>query len=184
MLIPFDITFRKGETVLTWVRYAESLQEAKRQAEKALEREYNGQAVLIRVVSYDKTWEVQSLEKGHNDYTDWETFCIRDSLSNCHVATVGAMDRRDCTRYKEFAYLMAAAPQMHRALELCYTRLFNYQVGMDEIRDPQATKELNAEALDAAREALDAARVPREKDPLAVAWVASLVDACKEAGAM
>ena len=48
--------------------------------------------------------------------------------------------------------------EMLAALELCHTRLFNYQAGMDEIRDQQATKELNAEAIDAARAVIEKAR--------------------------
>lgn len=45
--------------------------------------------------------------------------------------------------------LYAAAPALLEACKLAYTRLFNYQAGMDNQRDRQATRELNAEALDA-----------------------------------
>jgi len=178
-LHPFDITFRKGESVFTWIRFAPHAQAARTEAQKVLDREYNGRAELIRVSPHEKTWNVQTLEKDHDGYAGWDIFCVRDSLTNCHVATVGAVDRRDSERYQEFAFVMAAAPRLYRALELCYTRLFNYQVGMDEIREPKATKELNAEALDAAKSALDAAKVPGSRSILVTEWTRELVEAVK-----
>lgn len=38
--------------------------------------------------------------------------------------------------------------QLESTLSLCYTRLFNYQAGMDDVRDPQATEQLNQDTLD------------------------------------
>lgn len=57
----------------------------------------------------------------------------------------------------EDAQLLQAAPLLLSALQLCATRIFNYQAGMDRIRDPQATEELNGEAWEAAIAAIRAA---------------------------
>ena len=45
------------------------------------------------------------------------------------------------------AHLIAAAPELLEALELCHTRIFNYQAGMDKLRDPKTTARLNDDAL-------------------------------------
>ena len=55
------------------------------------------------------------------------------------------------------AKLCAAAPELLAALELCYTRIFNF--GMDSLRDPQWTQKLCNEAMDAAQAALKKAGV-------------------------
>ena len=56
------------------------------------------------------------------------------------------------------ARLIAAAPDLLAALEFCHTRLFNYQAGMDEIRDPEITRQLNEVAIVAARIAIAKAK--------------------------
>lgn len=55
---------------------------------------------------------------------------------------------------ERLAALEADNAKLRAALELCYTRIFNF--GMDSLRDPQWTQKLNNEAMDAAREALEA----------------------------
>lgn len=49
---------------------------------------------------------------------------------------------------------LISPPDLVEALRRCYTRIFNYNAGVDDIRDPEATKELNAEAMEIARAAL------------------------------
>ena len=44
--------------------------------------------------------------------------------------------------------------ELLEALQLCYTRIFNYQAGMDELRDPKTTTRLNNDALVPATEAI------------------------------
>ncbi len=56
-------------------------------------------------------FSVQLLEDGRHDYPDWKTFCIR-AKNNCHLATVGQMDRFHEKDYERIAYLMAAAPDL------------------------------------------------------------------------
>ena len=109
-------------------------------------------------------WKVQKLETHHNDYEDWATFCIRSTPQNYCLAIVGQVDRATAPFNEANAQLMAAAPDLLAALELCFTRLFNYQAGMDDLRYPEATSELNREALDAAKAAIDAANGKPKKE--------------------
>ena len=44
--------------------------------------------------------------------------------------------------------------ELLEALKLCQTRIFNYMSGMDENRKPDATKALNEEAFQVAKEAI------------------------------
>lgn len=67
---------------------------------------------------------------------------------NFYVAQIISANESD-------ARLIAAAPELLAALELCYTRLFNH--GMDALRDPQWTQKLENEAMDAARAAISKA---------------------------
>ncbi len=75
------------------------------------------------------------------------------------IASVEEEGQFECdNRVYSDARLIAAAPELLAALEFCHTRLFNYQAGMDEIRDPQSTRELNEQAIDAARAAIAKAK--------------------------
>ena len=81
-------------------------------------------------------FSVQLLEDGRHDYPDWKTFCIR-AKNNCHLATVGQMDRFHEKDYGRIAYLMAAAPDL---LEACKKLLHNAElmgltVGVEQAKE-------------------------------------------------
>ena len=50
--------------------------------------------------------------------------------------------------------LEAINAKLLEALKECYTRIFNYDAGMDELRDPESTKALNGIALEIAEKAI------------------------------
>ena len=102
-------------------------------------------------------WKVESLENNHHKYQDWPTFTVRDGKTNACLAVVGDVDRQTAPMNAGNAQIMAAAPELLAALELCYTRIFNF--GMDSLRDPQMTQKLCNEAMDAAQAALKKAGV-------------------------
>jgi hypothetical protein len=60
-------------------------------------------------------WTVQSLETAKNGYADWNTYCIR-AANNCHLATVGNVDRFFEENALDNARLIAAAPDLLEAL--------------------------------------------------------------------
>lgn len=61
-------------------------------------------------------WTVQLLEEKHGGYENWKTFCIRAN-NNCHLASVGHIDRFHANKTEANARLMAAAPNMFQALQ-------------------------------------------------------------------
>lgn len=60
-------------------------------------------------------WTVQHLEGCYHDYDDWDTFCVR-APNNCHLATVGEVDRFYSANARANAQLIAAAPELLKAL--------------------------------------------------------------------
>jgi len=108
-------------------------------------------------------WKIQKLE-GHRHGYDWPTYCIRDMPQNYCLAVVGQVDRATAPFNKANAQLMAAAPDLLAALDLCSTRLANYQAGLDDPRYPESTKQLNRQALAAARNALNKAKGKEETE--------------------
>ena len=60
-------------------------------------------------------WTVQTLETAKDGYPDWNTYCIRAS-NNCHLATVGGVDRFFEENAGDNARLIAASPEL---LEAC-----------------------------------------------------------------
>lgn len=72
-------------------------------------------------------WVIQSLGT-QPGYPNWGQFCIRDAVTNVHIATVGNVDRYFEGHTKEHAVLMAAAPELLEALKIAnailYERVF------------------------------------------------------------
>ena len=61
-------------------------------------------------------WIVQQIAEGWHGYNDWRTFAIRSPQNVC-LAVVGEVDRFECERISANAHLMAAAPEMFKALK-------------------------------------------------------------------
>jgi hypothetical protein len=59
-------------------------------------------------------WIVQDLG-AREDYPAWRSYCIRDKVTNVHIATVGAVDRYFEGHTDRHARIMAAAPELLRA---------------------------------------------------------------------
>ena len=59
---------------------------------------------------------------------------------------------------RAFRSLLEQNAELLEALKLCQTRIFNYMSGMDENRKPDATKALNEEAFQVAKEAIKKAK--------------------------
>ena len=103
-------------------------------------------------------WKVEPLQQKIHGYDNWNSYTVRHDRTNVHIATVGDVDRYYEDNNEANARLIAAAPDLLAALEFCHTRLFNYQAGMDEIRDPEITRQLNEVAIVAARIAIAKAK--------------------------
>ena len=61
-------------------------------------------------------WVIQHLESHKNGYPNWDTYCIRSGRTNCHLATVGDVDRHEELHAKANAILLSAAPVLLAAL--------------------------------------------------------------------
>jgi hypothetical protein len=59
-------------------------------------------------------WTVQDLG-AREDFPAWRSYCVRDKVTNVHIATVGAVDRYFEGQAGEHARIMAAAPELLRA---------------------------------------------------------------------
>jgi hypothetical protein len=62
-------------------------------------------------------WIVQQVETARNGYDDWQTYTIRSSPANHCLAVVGEVDHATAPSNKANAALIAAAPDLLRALQ-------------------------------------------------------------------
>jgi len=65
-------------------------------------------------------WEIQELEKGKNGFVGWNTYCVRASKTNVHIATVGNVDRYYENQAEANARLIVAAPDLLNACKEAY----------------------------------------------------------------
>ncbi len=61
-------------------------------------------------------WKVQPMLDNFHGYEDWTTANVRDAR-NCHVATIGEVDRLTGKETKANARLIASAPELLEALQ-------------------------------------------------------------------
>lgn len=61
-------------------------------------------------------WEIQLIDEEHSGYADWKTFCVR-APNNCHLASIGHVDRFHSKDTEANARLIAAAPELLEELQ-------------------------------------------------------------------
>lgn len=61
-------------------------------------------------------WKFHVLQENRAGYPGWKSYCIR-AANNCHLATVGNVDRYFETYFEDLTRLMTAAPELLDALE-------------------------------------------------------------------
>lgn len=63
-------------------------------------------------------WKTLPLEHGKNGYPEWDTFQVRDAITNVHIATVGDVDNFYSGIEKKYhANVIGFAPETLFALE-------------------------------------------------------------------
>ena len=76
-------------------------------------------------------WEIQLLETDKSGYKGWNTYCIRAS-NNCHLATVGDVDRFHANDTEANARLIAAAPDLLKTAKTLLIMLDNRHTKDDD----------------------------------------------------
>lgn len=101
-------------------------------------------------------WEVQDLGPARGDlFPHWKEYCIRDTATNVHLATVGDVDRYFEGDNGRIAHLMAAAPQLLAAC-VAFADTFD-----SKKHHPANWPELAASALEQCRAAIAKAQVAK-----------------------